>query len=69
MRIQIMQSGEFNDAEDVILPALQSSPAHDEKRAFDKKRAQEAATRIRELRKDVRLGGLTIRQLIDEGRR
>ena len=36
--------------------------------AFDKERAQAAAARIRELRKGVTLGGLTIRQLIDEGR-
>jgi hypothetical protein len=35
---------------------------------FDKERAQAAAARIRELRKGVTLGGLTIRQLIDEGR-
>jgi len=36
---------------------------------FDKDRAQAAAARIRELRKGVTLGGLTIRELIDEGRR
>jgi hypothetical protein len=36
--------------------------------AFDKERAEAAAARIRELRKGVTLGGLTIRQLIDEGR-
>lgn len=34
-----------------------------------KERARDAAARIRELRRDVSLGGLTIRQLIDEGRR
>ena len=36
--------------------------------AFDKQRAQAAGARIRELRKGVTLGGLTIRELIDEGR-
>jgi hypothetical protein len=36
--------------------------------AFDKERAQAAGTRIRELRKGVTLGVLTIRELIDEGR-
>jgi hypothetical protein len=36
---------------------------------FDKERAQAAAARIRELRQGVTLGGLTIRELIDEGRR
>lgn len=37
--------------------------------SFDKERAQAAAARIRELRQGVTLGGLTIRELIDEGRR
>ncbi|MGH9445325.1 MAG: hypothetical protein ACRD3O_06335 [Terriglobia bacterium] len=36
--------------------------------AFDKERAQAAGARIRELRKGITLGGLTIRELIDEGR-
>ena len=36
--------------------------------AFDKERAQAAGARIRELRKGVTLRGLTIRELIDEGR-
>ncbi len=35
---------------------------------FDKERARAAGERIRELRKGVTLGGLTIRELIDEGR-
>jgi len=36
---------------------------------FDKARAQTAAARIRELRKGVTLDGLTIKELINEGRR
>lgn len=49
--------------EDAIhLPALATRPA------LDKERAQAAGARIRELRKGVTLGGLTIRELIDEGR-
>jgi hypothetical protein len=48
--------------EAVHLPAGANGPA------FNKERAQAAAARIRELRKGVTLGGLTIRQLIDEGR-
>jgi hypothetical protein len=36
--------------------------------AFDKERARVAGERIRALRKGVALGGLTIRELIDEGR-
>jgi hypothetical protein len=63
-----LRSGAFVDAEDVILRALQSSvpePAP----AFDRQRALAAAARIRELSKGLTLGGLTIRELIDEGRR
>jgi hypothetical protein len=37
--------------------------------AFDKERARAAGARIRELRKGVTLGGLTIGELIDESRR
>ena len=43
-------------------------PAGANRPVFDKKRAQAAAARIRELRQGVTLGGLTIRELIDEGR-
>ena len=46
----------------VHLPADIPAPA------FDKERAQAAGERLRELRKGVTLGGLTIRELIDEGR-
>lgn len=48
--------------EAVHLPAGKNRPT------FDKERAQAAGARIRELRKGVTLGGLTIRELIDEGR-
>jgi hypothetical protein len=43
-------------------------PADIHAAAFDKERARAAGERIRELRKGVTLGGLTIRELIDEGR-
>jgi len=43
-------------------------PADAHRPAFDKERAQAAGARIRELSKGVTLGGLTIRELIDEGR-
>ena len=43
-------------------------PADARELALDKERAQAAGARIRELRKGVTLGGLTIRELIDEGR-
>ena len=41
----------------------------DEKPAPELARAQTAAARIRELREGLSLGGLTVRELIDEGRR
>jgi plasmid stability protein len=43
-------------------------PADTNRPAFDRERAQAAGARIRELSKGVTLGGLTIRELIDEGR-
>jgi hypothetical protein len=43
-------------------------PANTAEPAFDKERALAAGARIRELRKGVTLGDLTIRELIDEGR-
>ena len=63
-----LQSGAFLDAQDVILRALQSS-ALEPVPAFDRQRALAAGARIRELSKGLTLGGLTIRELIDEGRR
>jgi len=64
---QRLRSGAFVDAEDLILRALQSfAPEHE--RVFDKDRALAAGARIRELTKGLTLEGLTIRELIDEGR-
>ena len=62
---QRLQSGAFLNAEDVILRALQS---FEPEPVFDKQRALAAGARIRELSKGLTLGGLTIRELIDEGR-
>ena len=64
---QRLQSGAFMDAEDVILRALQSFAPETEP-VFDKQRALAAGARIRELSKGLTLGGLTIGELIDEGR-
>ena len=64
---QRLQSGAFMDAEDVILRALQSLAPETEP-VLDKQRALAAGARIRELSKGLTLGGLTIRELIDEGR-
>jgi hypothetical protein len=65
---QRLQSGAFTDVEDVIFHALQSS-APEAGPIFDRQRALAAGARIRELSKGLTLGGLTIRELIDEGRR
>jgi hypothetical protein len=62
-----LQSGAFMDAEDVILRALQSFAPEIEP-VFDKQRALAAGARIREMSKGLTLAGLTIRELIDEGR-
>lgn len=51
-----------------LLEGAIHTPSATSVRAFDRKRAQAAAARIRELRQGVTLGGITIRQLIDEGR-
>jgi hypothetical protein len=64
---QRLQSGAFVDAEDVIFRALQCFASEPEP-IFDKHRALAAGARIRELNKGLTLGGLTIRELIDEGR-
>jgi hypothetical protein len=64
---QRLQSGAYVDAEDVILQALQSL-APESAPVFDKQRVLTAGARIRELSKGLTLGGLTIRDLIDEGR-
>jgi hypothetical protein len=64
---QRLQTGAFADAEDVILRALQSLAPEPEP-VFDEQRALAAGARIRELSKGLTLGGLTVRDLIDEGR-
>jgi hypothetical protein len=51
-----------------LLQKFVHDPSHATDTAFDKERAQAAAARIRELRKGLTLGGVTIRELIDEGR-
>jgi hypothetical protein len=51
-----------------LLEEAVNLPAGTNRPSFDKERAQAAGARIRELRQGVTLGGLTIRELIDEGR-
>ena len=60
---RVFESHAANLLEDAAhIPAATSRPV------FDKDRARAAGERIRELRKGLSLGGLTIRELIDEGR-
>jgi hypothetical protein len=60
MRIDAYAASLLEEA--VHLPTTTGRPVS------DKERAQAAGVRIRELRKGVTLGGLTIRELIDESR-
>ena len=52
----------------VALAGDEKSDAGADDDIFDKQRALAAGARIRELSKGLTLGGLTIRELIDEGR-
>ena len=47
---------------------VEAEAAPEPAQAFDRERALAAGARIRELSEGLTLGGLTIRELIDEGR-
>ena len=64
---QRLQSGQFEDAEDVILQALQSSKPVDSKPECERAAAIERL-KIFGKTHGLSLGGLTIRQLRDEAR-
>lgn len=71
---QRIANGEFENVEDVLAAALQrlgTSPGPEpDHSASERTNVREAIKRIRQLRKGVTLGpGVTIRQLIEEGRR
>jgi hypothetical protein len=63
------QAAAHGSALEAYAATLLAEAVHAPDAVFDRARAQAAAARIRELRKGVTLGGLTIRELIDEGRR
>ena len=63
------QAAAHGSAVETYAAALLEEAVHLPEAAFDRARAQAAAARIRELRKGVTLGGLTISELINEGRR
>ena len=59
-------AGEPDDLSEAL---FSPEPDHRLEGEYLQRRSQAAVARIRELRKGVTLGGLTIRELIDEGRR
>jgi Arc/MetJ-type ribon-helix-helix transcriptional regulator len=62
-----LKTGQYKDAEEVIQRALQTLHATHQATPNQVQECQEAAARIRELRKGVTLGGLKIQDLIHEG--
>jgi plasmid stability protein len=63
------QAAAHGSAIEAYAAALLEEALHLPEGAFDKARAQAAGARIRELRKGLSLAGLTIKELINEGRR
>ena len=62
-----LKRGHYKDAEEVIQRALQTLHAAPQVSPSQVQECQEAAARIRALRKGVTLGGLKIKDLIHEG--
>ena len=59
-----LKSGHYKDAEEVIQRALQTFHATHQAAPGKVQERQEAATRIRKLRRGMTLGGLNIKDLI-----
>ena len=64
-----VQSGRYHSVDEFLDEAFAAWKRIDNKPRFAKKKALAAAIRIRELRKGLSLGGLTIKDLVNEGRR
>jgi Arc/MetJ-type ribon-helix-helix transcriptional regulator len=64
-----VQSGHYRSVDEFLDEAFAAWKTRDNQPKFDRKRARAAADRIRELRKGVSLRGLTIKDLVNEGRR
>jgi Arc/MetJ-type ribon-helix-helix transcriptional regulator len=64
-----VQSGRYHSVAEFLDEAFAAWKTRDNKPRFDKQKALAAAARIRGLRKGVSLGGLTIKDLVNEGRR
>jgi len=66
---EALKNGHYKDADAVIQRALHVLHAAHQASPSRVNECQEAAVRIRELRQGNTLGGLTIKELINEGRR
>jgi hypothetical protein len=64
-----LRSGRYHSPEEVVTRALESLTEREPPAPQRKKTPAEAVADIRELRKGVTLGGLKIRDLINEGRK
>jgi Arc/MetJ-type ribon-helix-helix transcriptional regulator len=61
-----IETGMYNSVEEVLDSALESIRGREA--LADLRRSQVAGQRIRELRKGVTLGGISVKELIEEGR-
>jgi Arc/MetJ-type ribon-helix-helix transcriptional regulator len=64
-----VQSGHYRSVDEFLDEAFAAWRTRDNQPKFDREKARAAARRIRELRKGVSLRGLTIKDLVNEGRR
>jgi Arc/MetJ-type ribon-helix-helix transcriptional regulator len=64
-----LRTGQYQSPEEVISRALEALREQERGALARKRDPRRAATRIRERRKGVRLGDITIRELVNEGRR
>lgn len=64
-----LRSGRYHSPEEVVTRALESLTEREPPNPPRKKSPAEAVADIREMRKGITLGGLKIRDLIDEGRK
>jgi len=64
-----LRSGRYRSPEEVVTRALETLTEKEPPQTQRKKTPAEAVADIRELRKDATLGGLKIRDLINEGRK
>jgi len=64
-----LRSGRYHSPEEVVTRALETLAEKEPPNTQQRKTPAEAVADIRELRKGVTLGGLKIRDLINEGRK